>query len=822
MPSDRLFTPQERFRLEQTTPHETSQIPPGYQAEYRENGKIQRLFKTPEQYTQQLQTDRDGQEKRKTGTYIPHEILFDEDGFVVQEVKREPYKAVSQDHKRFNNEEWEIVEKEKAIFEKGSPLVKTISSDYPFLQRDSATQHKETRRTYVSDVYDFKKGEHISYPNPEQRTKDTRTEVVRTLPSSDAVTTTPEKTPQDLYYGIGTNQPVDIFQRVPENDPDRYAWNPQSGAYIDRFTTRSVTPDVARSPFNGGVFNRPTDNNTSVPVSIPTEEVSYGRKFGQEVANIAKETAQSIKKFQQYGSVHLNIASLAQQEAAKQWSEKYGFITAKDQFNPEYRKLVDQLKQEFTPIVLDAEARKVSGLDAINNYLLKKQGQEHLIQEIADNRSRQLQEDFRSGEFQRQATAGAANVGILLGGGALARAAPRVTQAALSAYTGYSGKKAYDSGFAPRETAELTYAAVPTVLAFGNKLPRYTRSVTDTITKGGIKRTLPYSYSSVQKSYAGLGKGLAQEPLYPEKTYIIRTDTDFAKLTHRSGGKSAELLQKFDVPQKRSRPYTYQRKTSSKQYNPIVREDVRVSPRRTQYQEQILLKRPETTRSSQQLLKRMRKAQKQQQLRKTKQQSRSTQSRQTKRKSTPKTLLAPHVSAKHLTSTNVDTSLLPDVSTNVEVKKRNTQQHDSRVRSNVIPRTELISEQQAGIPLRLNLNTIQQKPLKQSQHEEDLRWINAFIPQFYDSKGRFVQGNPYSSFNEAVQAGMRETDESAFQKFTVEKKIVPLQHVQQSRQFRYPFKFQRTGRSYQEKRYYRFDRPREKRGSFDMFAILNT
>ena len=73
-----------------------------------------------------------------------------------------------------------------------------------------------------------------------------------------------------------------------------------------------------------------------------------------------------------------------------------------------------------------------------------------------------------------------------------------------------------------------------------------------------------------------------------------------------------------------------------------------------------------------------------------------------------------------------------------------------------------------------------------------------------------VYGNPYENHDKAVRSGMSVVDETSYNKFNVKPVSVLKSQIKKAKPYKKFYKFRKKGNTYQEKRYYRFDSPKEK------------
>lgn len=81
-------------------------------------------------------------------------------------------------------------------------------------------------------------------------------------------------------------------------------------------------------------------------------------------------------------------------------------------------------------------------------------------------------------------------------------------------------------------------------------------------------------------------------------------------------------------------------------------------------------------------------------------------------------------------------------------------------------------------------------------------------PMLYD-KNKKILLPPYETYYQAIMEGMRATDETPFNKFTIKSKMVNQGQIQKGRTYRKTYKFKKVGDTWREKRYYRFDNKNE-------------
>lgn len=309
---------------------------PNYELIKNDNNKIIGIRQKPQRYRTYYEKDySDGDKTERFSTYIPHEILFNEQGQVMKEVKRTSYQS---DYDKKDGDELErkykVYDRDIKIFDNtGNIVSRKEYDDYKDRDREYTDKRFWKREVYLKKEYDYSKNTVKVNPRPNSSIKDytkadfsyedardyevKQREIRQTnyrnkntfihtdkdgnikntsenlaelkgtnlsnikdfnidfdgdgdkenvsigkllsvapqlkddvIKYQQAVADNAKAEKQlNQYFSTQYSTPnafsqVDIHTPTNETDPNRFAYNPITGAFVDRFTQQSVDPEI--------------------------------------------------------------------------------------------------------------------------------------------------------------------------------------------------------------------------------------------------------------------------------------------------------------------------------------------------------------------------------------------------------------------------------------------------------------------------------------------------------------------------------------------------------------------------------------------------
>lgn len=151
----------------------------GYVTEYYPNGKLKRIYAQPQTY-KSYEYWRSGRDTdTRYSSFIPHEILFNEQGKVVKEIKRKTYDTYEKSYDGLDLQQKDVFDYETNTYD-GKNLTRKEERDYSETYNKYSDRGTISKYTpYIRTVYDYSQGKKTDYPEPNRNFKDIRESTIK-------------------------------------------------------------------------------------------------------------------------------------------------------------------------------------------------------------------------------------------------------------------------------------------------------------------------------------------------------------------------------------------------------------------------------------------------------------------------------------------------------------------------------------------------------------------------------------------------------------------------------------------------------------------